>query len=283
MTTFDVRHYNRLDSTSDEARRLADAGSPHGTAVHADQQTAGRGRLSRRWFSPLGNLYLSIVLRLDLPPVRRIELGFLAALAVADTVDNLLPRQVRVMLKWPNDVLVHDGKIAGILLEQAGDAMILGIGLNVLHAPSGIPYRVSTIVGCGGLATVDGAREKLLQTLASWLTIWQQGAFAPIRAAWLRRAHPVGSPLGVRVAGNFVTGNFAGIDTDGALLLGTEQGLGRIIAGDIKHQGPPSTRSPIDPLERSRNGGVSEGAAIDPDDDEFRKAWQADPPGGVSG
>ena len=131
-------------------------------SVHADEQTAGRGRLSRRWFSPPGNLYLSIVLRLDLPPARRSELGFLAALAVADAVDALLPRQVRATLKWPNDVLVRDGKIAGILVEQAGEAMILGIGLNVLHAPSGVSYQVSTIVGCGGLATVDGTREKLL-------------------------------------------------------------------------------------------------------------------------
>ena len=90
---------------------------------------------------------------------RNVEIGFIAALAVADAIDALLPRQERATLKWPNDVLVRDGKIAGILAEQAGEAMILGIGLNVLHAPGGVPYKVSTIVGCGGLATVDGTRE----------------------------------------------------------------------------------------------------------------------------
>ncbi|HVC63352.1 MAG TPA: biotin--[acetyl-CoA-carboxylase] ligase [Acetobacteraceae bacterium] len=234
MTAFDVRHYDRLGSTSDEARRLADAGAAHGTAVHADQQTAGRGRLSRRWFSPPGNLYLSIVLRLDLPPVRRVELGFIAALAVADAVEALLPRQVRATLKWPNDVLVRGGKIAGILVEQAGEALILGIGLNVLHAPDGVPYQVSTIVGCGGLATVDGTREKLLWALASWLAVWEEDGFGSIRAAWLARAHPPGSALGVRLADQFVTGQFAGIDMDGALLLDTEQGRGRIVAGDVE-------------------------------------------------
>ncbi len=234
MTAFEVRHYDQLDSTSDEARRLADAGAAHGTVVHADEQTAGRGRLSRRWFSPPGNLYLSIVLRLDLPPARTVEIGFLAALAVADAVDALLPRQVRATLKWPNDVLVRDGKIAGILVEQAGEAMILGIGLNVLHAPAGVPYQVSTIVGCGGLATVDGTREKLLQALASWTDVWQQDGFAPIRTAWLARAHPPGSALGVRLADRFVTGQFVGIDTDGALLLDTPQGRGRIVAGDVE-------------------------------------------------
>src|SRR5581483_11914908 len=163
MTAFDVRHYDRLGSTNDEARRLAEMGVPHGTVVHADQQTAGRGRLSRRWFIPPGNLYLSIVLRAAVPASRSIEIGFLAALAVADAVDALLPRSLRASLKWPNDVLVRDGKIAGVLVEQSGAASILGIGLNVLHAPSDASYRVSTIVGCGGLATVDGTRDKLLE------------------------------------------------------------------------------------------------------------------------
>jgi BirA family biotin operon repressor/biotin-[acetyl-CoA-carboxylase] ligase len=233
MTAFEVHHYNELGSTNDEARRLAEAGAMHGTVVHADQQSAGRGRRSRRWFSPPGNLYLSIVLRFDLPPARRVELGFLAALAVAEAVDALLPQWVRATLKWPNDVLVRNGKIAGILLEDADEAMILGIGLNVLHAPSGVPYQVSTIVGCSGLATVDGARDKLLQALASWLAIWQQEGFEAIRAAWMARAHPPGSTLGVRLADRFVTGQFFGIDTSGALLLDTPEGRARVVAGDV--------------------------------------------------
>jgi BirA family biotin operon repressor/biotin-[acetyl-CoA-carboxylase] ligase len=234
MTAFDVRHYDRLGSTNDEARCLADAAAPHGTVVHADQQSAGRGRLARHWFSPPGNLYVSVVLRLDLPPARMVEMSFLAALAVADAVDALLPRQVRAMLKWPNDVMVRDGKIAGILIEQAADALILGIGLNVLHAPGGVPYRVSTIVGSGGLATVDGTREKLLEALGGWLAVWQQDGFAPIRTAWLARAHPPGTTLGVRLADAFMHGRFAGLDLDGALLLDTDHGRARVVAGDVQ-------------------------------------------------
>jgi BirA family biotin operon repressor/biotin-[acetyl-CoA-carboxylase] ligase len=102
-----------------------------------------------------------------------------------------------------------------------------------------VPYQVSTIVGCGGLATVDGTREKLLAALASWIEVWQQDGFAPIRTAWLARAHPPGSTLGVRLADRFVTGRFAGIDTDGALLLDTPQGRGRIVAGDVKLEAVP--------------------------------------------
>jgi BirA family biotin operon repressor/biotin-[acetyl-CoA-carboxylase] ligase len=236
MTTFEVRHYERLGSTNDEARRLAAEGAAHGTVIHADEQTAGRGRLARRWFSPPGNLYVSIILRPDVPLARCAELGFVAALAVADAVDALLPSHTRAALKWPNDVLVRDGKIAGILLEQAGDAVILGIGVNVLNAPDGISYQVSTIVGSGGLATVDGTRERLLPALQQWLSVWRDDGFATVRAAWLARAHPPGTTLGVRLSDRFVTGGFAGIDTDGALLLDTPQGRGRIVAGDVQMQ-----------------------------------------------
>lgn len=234
MIAFEVRHYPSLASTNDEAVRLAREDAAHGTVVHADQQTAGRGRLSRRWSSPPGNLYLSIVLRPDVPLSRTIEIAFVAALAVADAVDALLPRLVRATLKWPNDVLVNGGKISGILLEQSDDALILGIGLNVLRPPTGVPYQVSTIVGCGGLATVDGTRSRLLAALSDWFGIWQQDGFEPIRVAWLARAHPVGNELSVRMGEAIVTGQFAGLDVDGALLLDTPEGRRRIVAGDVQ-------------------------------------------------
>ena len=141
---------------------MASEGAPDGTVVHADEQTAGRGRLAHTWFSPPGNLYLSILLRTGEPAARAAELSFLAALAVSDTVEALLPRQIRTMLKWPNDVLVNGAKIAGILLEQVDDATIIGIGLNILQAPSNLAYKATTVVAHGGIASVDGARDILL-------------------------------------------------------------------------------------------------------------------------
>ena len=111
--------------------------------------------------------------------------------------------------------------------------MILGIGVDVLQAPTGVSYKVATIVGCGGLATVDGARERVLAALATWLDTWEQNGFAPIRTAWLAKAHPVGSALSVRLGERVITGNFAGIAEDGALLLETPDGRSRILAGDV--------------------------------------------------
>jgi BirA family transcriptional regulator, biotin operon repressor / biotin---[acetyl-CoA-carboxylase] ligase len=230
---FNVRHYERLGSTNDEARGLAAEGAEHGTVVHADEQTAGRGRLARTWFSPAGNLYLSLVLRLETPSSRLQELSFLASLAVADTVDAMLPKHVRAMLKWPNDVLIAGAKIAGILIEQADDATIVGIGLNILHTPSSAGYKTTSIVASGGLASVDGARDILLDRFGKRLAVWQADGFGPVRDAWMERAHPIGASLRVMVSGETVEGAFGGLDVDGALLLDVPGGRQRVVAGDV--------------------------------------------------
>jgi BirA family biotin operon repressor/biotin-[acetyl-CoA-carboxylase] ligase len=232
-TMFDIQHHERLGSTNDEARRLAAEGAPHGTVVHADEQAAGRGRFGRTWFSPPGNLYLSVLLRLDLPQARSAEISFLTAVAVADAVDALLPKQTRATLKWPNDVLVSDGKIAGILVERAGDVVIIGIGLNILQAPPNTPYKTATLVGAGGLATVDGARDIMLDRLGNHLTTWAEHGFGPVRAAWLARAHPIGTTLRTTLGGQTEEGMFAGLDEDGAMLLDTADGRKRIVAADV--------------------------------------------------
>jgi BirA family biotin operon repressor/biotin-[acetyl-CoA-carboxylase] ligase len=230
---FNVWHHDKIGSTNDEARRLAAEGAPHGTVVHADEQTSGRGRLAHTWFSPPGNLYVSILLRTGQPAARTAELSFLAALAVADTVEALLPRQTRAMLKWPNDVLVTGAKIAGILLEQVDEATIIGIGLNVLEAPPNAAYKTTTIVANGGIASVDGARDILLDRLSHHLSVWHADGFALIREQWLNRSYPLGAAIRASSAGQPVAGHFAGLDLDGALLLDTPQGRQRIVAGDV--------------------------------------------------
>jgi BirA family transcriptional regulator, biotin operon repressor / biotin---[acetyl-CoA-carboxylase] ligase len=231
--TFHVQHHERLDSTNDAVRQLAAAGAPHGTVVHADEQSAGRGRFGRTWYSPPGNLYLSVLLRLDRPVSATAELGFVTALTVADAVDALLPKQIKSTLKWPNDVLVDDGKIAGILIEQADAAQIIGVGLNVLEAPRNAPYKTATLVGAGGIATVDGARDLLLESLAKHLDAWLEHGFAPIRASWLARAHPIGTSLRASIGGRTEEGLFAGLDEDGAMLLDTPDGRKRIVAAEV--------------------------------------------------
>jgi len=237
MIAFDVRLYDSLGSTQDEARRLAQAGAPHGTVVTAREQTAGRGRHGRYWASPPGNVHLSVLLRLDLSPPRVAELGFVAALVVVDAVDAYLPG--RAALKWPNDVLVDGAKISGILIEHAEDAAIIGIGLNVLHVPEQTPYPVTSL---GALirradteeaAEVDAARKVLLEALARRLNEWQSDGFVRVRTDWLQRAHPSGTRLQVSTMAGVIEGCFVGLADDGALLLDTAGGMRRFLVGDV--------------------------------------------------
>ena len=167
------------------------------------------------------------------PLHRSIELSFLTALVVADTVEQLLPGTNKALLKWPNDVLVHGSKIAGVLLEQADDTTIIGIGLNISQAPANTAYKTTTIVANGGTASVGAARDALLHYLDLHLATWPETGFAPIRDQWLDRSHSIGTVLQVHQQGETFSGAFGGLDSGGALLLDTALGRRRIFAGDI--------------------------------------------------
>ena len=221
-----------VGSTNDEAARLAEAGAPEGTVVWAREQTGGRGRRGRHWASPIGNLYSSTILRPACSAPRAAELGFVAALAVADMVPA--GRDVRV--KWPNDVLVDGGKIAGILPESAIGAggevehVVLGIGVNVAFAPQ-LPDMRYPGAALGG--SVEEALEKLTASLATRLAQWRLKGFEMIRAAWLAKAGPLGLEVDVRLGQELVRGRFAGVDREGALLLDTPAGPRKIVAGEL--------------------------------------------------
>ncbi|HEX2917497.1 MAG TPA: biotin--[acetyl-CoA-carboxylase] ligase [Edaphobacter sp.] len=233
IETWRVLHHASVGSTNDEARRLATENAASGTVVHADEQVAGRGRRARGWVSPPGNLYISILLRTGLPVTRTPELSFLTAVAVAEATEALLPRNIAIRLKWPNDVLVGDAKIAGILIEQADDAVIIGVGLNILHAPSLDTYKTTAVVLQGGLASVDSARDMLLERLRRLIGVWSADGFGPIRKLWTNRSFSIGAAIQVNMGGEPVQGRFAGLAADGALLLDTAQGRKRIMAGDV--------------------------------------------------
>ena len=219
-------------STNDQATRLAEAGAPEHTLVWAREQTGGRGRRGRFWASPVGNLYCSTILRPNCSAQQAAEIGFVAALAVAD----LVPRGRSVRVKWPNDVLVDGGKVAGILPEssvgQEGkvEYVVLGIGVNVSFAPQLPDMRYPGAV-LGG--TVEAAAEGLARGLARWLTEWRRAGFDEIRAGWLAKAGPLGTEVDVRLGEELVRGRFAGMDEGGALLLDTAAGPRRILSGEL--------------------------------------------------
>jgi BirA family biotin operon repressor/biotin-[acetyl-CoA-carboxylase] ligase len=236
--------FERVGSTNDDARRLAEAGAAEGLIVTGGMQSAGRGRQGRAWVSPEGNLYLSLLLRPPVKPATAGEFGFGVAVAVAEAVDVLAPGR-RAACKWPNDVLVEGRKIAGILLESRGtpdrlDWLIVGIGLNVAAAPAAEAWPVTTLSSLGGTTDTERALEAVAARLDHWYRAWRAAGFAPLREAWLGRAHAPGETLRIRRNGGYLEGRFAGLDVSGALLIDMADGrretisYGEIVAAETR-------------------------------------------------
>ncbi len=216
----------------DEARRLALEGAGHGTAVVARVQQAGRGRSGNVWVSPAGNLHVTVVLRPGGPARQAPELGFVTALAVAETVDALLGPGTA--LKWPNDVLRGGAKLAGILLERQDDGAVLaGIGMNVRHAPAGLPYPVTSLAVLGSDAGPDDVLARLLDRLRAGWADWRSNGFGAVLARWSARGPAPGAAMQVRVGAARVAGRYAGLSATGALLLDTPDGRRTVVAGEI--------------------------------------------------
>ncbi len=225
-TGFALRAYESLPSTNDEAKRLAGEGAPHGTIVWARVQSAGRGRRGRAWESPAGNLYATVLLRIAIPVDRATQAGFVAALALAETAEALLPAGAEVRCKWPNDVLVGGDKVAGILLESALgpdgalDWLVIGCGVNCLSHPANSRWPATDLAAAGAdVPPVAAVLERLMAALDAWLARWQRDGFGPVRDAWLARGYGVGGTIRLVQGDTETEGRFAGLDDDGALLL----------------------------------------------------------------
>jgi BirA family transcriptional regulator, biotin operon repressor / biotin---[acetyl-CoA-carboxylase] ligase len=243
MTTTDLpapfRHLRlgSVGSTNDEARRLASSGAAADLLViTATEQTAGRGRRGRSWVSPPGNLHLSLLIALDRPLAEAAQVGFAAALALAEALAGLVPA-ADVRCKWPNDVLCDGRKVAGMLLEAAGDGwLVLGIGVDVERAPppGEALYPAVALAELGYEGGTDAVLAAFCRCFGPWLERWRAEGFAALRAAWLARARGLGEAAVVRLEHETLTGTFAGLDDEGALLL--DQGAAgprRILAGDV--------------------------------------------------
>jgi BirA family biotin operon repressor/biotin-[acetyl-CoA-carboxylase] ligase len=239
----DFYHLIRLDkigSTNDEAKRLAREEAPEGTLVWAAVQTAGRGRRGRSWLSPRGNLYLSLLLRPTRPAPQAAQLGFVTALAFGEALLPLLGSQTQLSYKWPNDVLINQRKVAGILLESETEAadivkfVVIGMGVNIAIAPEGTEFPATSLVVEGVAGMSPGL---LLAGFAHhfeyWYGRWYDDGFPPVRQAWLERAGGIGEPVQVRLERATLLGRFLDIDNEGALLLETEGRQRRIAAGEI--------------------------------------------------
>lgn len=225
---FLIRTVPETASTNDDVAALAREGALEGLWLRAERQSGGKGRQGRAWASPAGNLHASTLVRLrheDPPPP---TLALAAAVALYEVVAIYAPA---VRIKWPNDLVWEGAKLAGILLERQGDAVILGFGVNLAAHPEGLDRPVTSIAALAGRAPApDAFLEILARNLSRWLARWREDGLAPVRALWLEAAHPLGTPLSTSEG----EGLFDGLDETGALRLRLPGGGVRTIyAGDV--------------------------------------------------
>jgi BirA family transcriptional regulator, biotin operon repressor / biotin---[acetyl-CoA-carboxylase] ligase len=252
--------FPEVGSTNAEALNAARGGDPGKAWFATSHQTAGRGRRGRAWVTPSGNLAASLLLVVDFDPGTAASLGFVAglaldealrdvapALAVRIAMDGIEPGQGgegdRLRLKWPNDLLFDGAKLAGILLEgemlpDGRFAVVIGIGVNVVEAPQGLPYPAVALNQLGAPVDAAGLFLALSDAWASVERIWAGGrGFAAIRRLWLERAAGIGESVAVRLGDRVVSGIFETIDETGRLVVRLPDGQSRTIAAGEVHFG----------------------------------------------
>jgi BirA family biotin operon repressor/biotin-[acetyl-CoA-carboxylase] ligase len=237
---YELVTHERIDSTNEEAKRLAAAGARAGTLVWSDRQLAGRGRRGRSWTSPPGNLYVSLLLRPGCVPPIACQLNFVAAVALAETIAALLPPGASVALKWPNDVLVGGAKVSGILLEAAAaadhviDWLVVGVGVNIASHPPDTPYPATSLQHEGFDSAPAAVLEAFAERFESWHEIWCDSGFGRIRDRWLVSARGLGEPIEIRLERETLHGRFSDLDETGALMLDMGSGGRRpVTTGDL--------------------------------------------------
>jgi BirA family biotin operon repressor/biotin-[acetyl-CoA-carboxylase] ligase len=235
-----LRWHESLPSTNDLALRLTEIPVPEGTVVLADEQTAGRGRMGRRWVSPRGGIWLSVILRPRLPADQAAVIGLVAAAAAAGAVQRVTGLSARV--KWPNDVLVDGKKTAGILAEAAPRPgwIVVGIGINANVPADALPpdtvHPATSLEAALGHAVDRKAliREMLRELERGYDLLKSGGARAALRR-WREMADTLGRQVRVETPRGILEGIAQDIDETGALLVQTQGGrVRKVLAGDLR-------------------------------------------------
>ncbi|MDG1067510.1 MAG: biotin--[acetyl-CoA-carboxylase] ligase [Sulfitobacter sp.] len=230
--------FDSLDSTLSEAARLAPTlNGP--TWILALEQTAARGRRGRHWATPRGNFAATLIMQRREPPGVAALRSFVTSLALYRSFVAVTGRADDFALKWPNDVLLKGGKVAGILLESIGEHLVIGIGVNLSHAPDAgqLEARALRPMSLAGDLGLDVAAEVFLDVLAGEYAALEDQftthGFAPIRRDWLTHAARLGEVITARTMRDEIIGTFEDVDEAGSLILKTSEGRVAITAADV--------------------------------------------------
>lgn len=230
----DVDYREEVDSTNAVAQEAAREGAREGTVVLADRQTAGSGRRGRVWDSPSGGLWMSLVLRPELSPRRASVITLAASVAVARALEDL---GLDPSIKWPNDVLLGDAKVCGILVELQADAeaidhAVVGIGLNANAAPDVPDADVTSVREALGEPVNRAALAARI--LEHFEALYTDSATA-VLDQWRKRSSTIGRDVRVTLPDETIEGEAVGVDDTGALRVATADGERVVAAGDCEH------------------------------------------------
>ncbi len=234
---------DQTDSTNSQAKRLAAEGAAEGTLVVAESQAGGRGRRGRSWFSPAGqNIYASVILRPAMAPSQTPQITLTTAVAVARALQEAAG--LNATIKWPNDILIAEKKIAGILTEittemDAVDYVVVGLGVNVNTTAADMPPDIRPIatsvrIESGSRFSRSDLLCSLLQQFERYYDMLQHDGFKPIMAQWREMSDIIGRPVYVDVLDVRHAGIVEAVDDDGVLILKDDRGQRhRIFSGDV--------------------------------------------------
>lgn len=230
---FAIHRFKRLPSTMEKAHALARKGAGEGTWIVAETQTQGRGRLGRKWNSPLGGLYCSLILRPTRPQAEIPQLALVAGLAAAEAIHDLT--RLYPSIRWPNDLLINGKKVAGILVEAKDKAVVAGIGINVTTDVKKLPPEATSLAACGAKKTSpDKLLAALRKHLGHWYAVWAEEGFAPIRQALRSRIGHFGEPVTITTGRQHLEGAAQDLDEQGRLVVRLDSGIQRSFeAGEV--------------------------------------------------
>jgi BirA family biotin operon repressor/biotin-[acetyl-CoA-carboxylase] ligase len=241
LNDYHLLSFDTLDSTNDEAKRLAKAGGAHGAVIWAKKQTGGKGRLGREWVSQEGNLFVSLLLKPEKPISDLSQLSFVASVAVVEALSALFEREHKLSCKWPNDVLLDGKKLAGILLESfACDVdgkqwVVVGVGVNVDSHPSHTQFPATCLTEAGvELVSAKIVLSRFIHHFIECYNEWHNKGFTPIRKRWLANAWGMKEQITARLPDREISGIAQDVDPSGCLVIKDKKGAKHIIhAADI--------------------------------------------------
>jgi BirA family biotin operon repressor/biotin-[acetyl-CoA-carboxylase] ligase len=225
---FNLIIFDEIDSTNEEAKRLVQSGVSGNFVIWAKSQSKGKGRNGKRWISPPGNFYLSLLIRPEFDLSVSSELSFVVAVAIGGALSNFLENSSKkIEYKWPNDVLINGKKLASILIETSAksnsislDWLIIGVGLNIISSPvevSGLATNLSD-EGFDDLI-LNKFVDEFMKSFTIFYDIWLKEGFSPIREKWLNNGVGIGEVITVSVGKDRVSGVFEDLTNEGCIKL----------------------------------------------------------------